>query len=174
MPASEDNLKQLAIALGGGALGALLLKNHYDESRKSRAEKDDPECVRYVCEVIGELLEEWAPSDRETENQYTASLFRYLNRKLDEMDLEVDIDVEMQPDTEHGCPDILINDMLALELKVAPNKAERDRLIGQCSGYSREWVTWAILIDSPLHEIGELERLLEAKNLHYIEVISYT
>lgn len=128
----------------------------------------------YVCEVIGELLEEWAPSDRETEDQYTASLFRYLNRKLDEMDLEVDIDVEMQPDTEHGCPDILINDMLALELKVAPNKAERDRLIGQCSGYSREWVTWAILIDSPLHEIGELERLLEAKNLHYIEVISYT
>jgi hypothetical protein len=90
------------------------------------------------------------------------------------MDLEVDIDVEMQPDTERGCPDILINDMLALELKVNPNKAERDRLIGQCSGYSREWVTWAIVIDLPLHEVGELERLLAAKDLHYIEVISFS
>jgi hypothetical protein len=83
MPTSEDHLKQIAIALGGGALGALLLKNHYDESRKSQAEKDDPESVKYVCEVIGELLERWAPSHRETEDQYTASLFRYLNRKLD-------------------------------------------------------------------------------------------
>ncbi len=89
------------------------------------------------------------------------------------MNLEMDVDVEMQPDTEHGRPDILIDDMLALELKVDPNKAERDRLVGQCSGYSREWVTWAILIDSALHEIGELGSLLEAKNLHYIEVISY-
>jgi hypothetical protein len=66
MSASVDHLKQLAIALGGGALGVLLLKNHYDESRKSQAEKDDAAGVKYVCEVIGELLEEWAPTDRES------------------------------------------------------------------------------------------------------------
>src|ERR1700737_2110460 len=107
MPTSEDHLKQLAIALGSGALGALLLKNHYDESRKSEAEKDDPESVKYVCEVIGELLEEWTPGERETEDQYTASLYHYLNRELDETDLDIDLDVEMQPSTDNGCPDIL-------------------------------------------------------------------
>ncbi len=43
MPTNQDHLKQFGLALGSGALGALLLKNHYDESRKSQAEKDDPD-----------------------------------------------------------------------------------------------------------------------------------
>jgi hypothetical protein len=70
-------------------------------------------------------------------------------------------------------PDILIDDRLVLELKVDPNKSERDRLIGQCCDYSREWVTWAIVIDMAKHRVRELEELLAAKSLHYIEVIPF-
>ena len=81
--------------------------------------------------------------------------------------------VEMRTSTLYGIPDILINDRLVLELKVKPEKGERDRLIGQCCGYSREWVTWAIIIDLPQHRVRELEELLEAKSLHYIEVIPF-
>ncbi len=47
------------------------------------------------------------------------------------------VSLEMRTSTSHGIPEILINDRLVLELKVNPNKAERDRLIGQCCDYSR-------------------------------------
>lgn len=174
MPSSNEQFKQLACVLGGGALGALLLKSHYEEGRKSQAEKDDPEAVRWLCNLIGEILKEWEPYGYDTEDEYTQALYRHLNRELDEIELDDDVDVELWPSTERGTPDILINDQLVLELKLNPNKAERDRLIGQCAGYSREWVTWTIVIDLPPHEVGELERLLAAKGLHYIEIIPFS
>lgn len=43
MPGEDENLKRLACVVGGGALGAPLLRTHYDATRKSHAEKDDPE-----------------------------------------------------------------------------------------------------------------------------------
>jgi hypothetical protein len=190
----DENLKRLAFALGGGALGALLLKNHYDEDRKSQAEKDDPDGVKWLCDLVGELLKGWSPRGYDTEDKYTDSLFRYLDQKLpealeeeddadsdegddDEEDNEDDedeaIELACRERTPYGTPDILIDNRLALELKVDPNKAERDRLVGQCSGYSREWVTWAVVIDMPEDRVRELEELLKAKSLHYIEVIPF-
>jgi hypothetical protein len=59
---------------------------------------------------------------------------------------------------------------LALELKCDPSKAELDRCVGQCMGYSREWVTWIILIDSPPSKGGRLERLLAEKGLERLLV----
>jgi len=54
------------------------------------------------------------------------------------------------------------------------NKAERDRLLGQCAGYSREWVTWVVLIDTPSHLVRELEELLAAKGLEHILVFAFS
>jgi len=173
VPSSPEQFKQLVCLLGAGGLGALLLKSHYDDARKSQAEKDDPASVGWLCDLIGEILEEWEPCGYEDEDQYTEALYNYLNFELDKIELEHDVSIQLWPDTEHGRPDILINDQLVLELKVNPNKAERDRLIGQCGGYSREWVTWAIIIDLPAHESKELERLLAATGLNYIEVITF-
>jgi hypothetical protein len=34
-------------------------------------------------------------------------------------------------------------------------------------------VTWAIVIDMPPDRVRELEELLDAKSLHYIEVIAF-
>jgi hypothetical protein len=176
MPVDDENLKRLACLLGGGALGALLLKTHHDEARKSRAEKDDPHGVEWLCNLIGELLDNWEPRDYSTEDGYTEALYRYLNRELpDALDEDdPDVTVEMRTSTLFGIPDILINDLLVLELKLNPEKGERDRLIGQCCGYSCEWVTWAIVIGMPQHRVRELETLLEAKSLHYIEVIPFS
>jgi len=119
-------------------------------------------------------LEDWTPRGYDTEDEYTEALFRYLDRavaeELDEDD--PDVEIELWPDTDEGKPDLLIDDRLALELKVNPNKTERDRCIGQCSAYSREW-TWIILIDTPSHVVRELEELLAAKNLNYIELVQF-
>lgn len=175
LAADREGFKRLVCFLGGGALGALLLKKHYDEGRKSAAEKEDPEGVEWICSLIGKLLEDWTPRGYETEDEYTEDLFRYLQRTIrDEPGGDdEDVTLEIQPGTPHGVPDILINDRLVLELKVNPDKSERDRLVGQCSGYSREWVTWTILIDTPAHRVRELEVLLESKNMNYIEVIPF-
>jgi hypothetical protein len=69
---------------------------------------------------------------------------------------------------------LLIDDCLALELKVNPDKAEGDRCVGQCGACSREWATWIILIDAPSHVVRDLEELLAAKGLDYIDVISFS
>ena len=83
-------------------------------------------------------------------------------------------DIDLRPDTSEGIPDILIDDRLVLEVKLKLNKAERDRLLGQCAGYSREWVTWVVLIDTPMHRVRELEELLAAKGLGHILVFAFS
>src|SRR5271168_4264780 len=169
MPLDQEDLKKLGCALAGGLVGAALLEHHRDEARKSRAEKDDPEGVEWLCNFIGDLLDDWEPRHHTTEDEYTEALYRYLNHELPGAleEGDPDVTVELRASTLYGIPDILINDSLVLELKVNPEKGERDRLIGQCCGYSREWVTWAIVIDMPRHRVRELEELLEAKSLHY-------
>jgi hypothetical protein len=39
MPVDDDWLNKLGLLLGGGLFGAMLLESHYDDKRKSRAEK---------------------------------------------------------------------------------------------------------------------------------------
>jgi hypothetical protein len=175
MPLNQEDVKKLGCALAGGIVGAALLKNHYDEGKKSQAEKDDPEGVEWLCDLIGALLDDWEPGYYEREDRYTEHLFRYLKRELRKEleEGEPSVTLELRTSTLFGIPDILINDRLVLELKVDPNKAERDRLIGQCCGYSREWVTWAIVIDMPDDCVQHLEEILEAKSLNYIHVIPF-
>lgn len=195
MATDDENLKRLTFALGGAALGALLLNKHHEEARKSRTEQDDPDGVEALGVAVGEILEEWRPPSYEREDEYSDDLCEFLSERLpetlsaaeddeDDGDSEGDDEFEgaddegedlvvCRPSTPYGTPDILIDDRLALELKINPNKSERDRLVGQCCGYSREWVTWAIVIDMPPDRVRELEELLDAKSLHYIEVIAF-
>jgi hypothetical protein len=168
MPIDESDLKTIGCVLLGGIAGAALIQNHHDEAKKSQAEKDDPDGVKELCEIVGDLLQDWCPRWYEREDDYTEDLVEYLDANLDD-----EIEVELRTSTSRGIPDILIDDRLVLELKVAPSKGERDRLVGQCCDYSREWVTWAIVIDMPKHKVRELEELLKSKSLHYIEVIPF-
>ncbi|HYM04921.1 MAG TPA: hypothetical protein VEU11_00035 [Terriglobales bacterium] len=175
MPTEQETLKHFAFAVGGGTLGALLVKSHYDEAKKSRAEKEDPEGVEWICSLIDDLLEEWTPRSYETEDEYTKALYRYLNRRIpEELEEDDEVDVDLWPTTHCGVPDILINGQLVLELKLDPDKGGRDRGIGQCADYSREWLTWLVVIGSPAWRIQELEELLAARRLEGIKVVSFT
>ncbi len=127
----KPNLKHLAWAGIGAALGALWVNNSVAEAKKSRAEKDNPDWVNEIREEIDGILDQWEPDeDCETEEDYTNDLFEYL-------DSSSQYRMELWPKSPEGIPDILIGDALALELKINPNKSERDRCIGQCAGYSR-------------------------------------
>lgn len=150
--------------LVGGLLGAWWVKNQVEEAKRSRAEREDPEGVEEVCEEIGEVLDAWEPSeDCEDEDDFREDLADYL-------EANTECEIEVAPGTMEGKPDVLVDDLLALELKVDPSKAERDRCIGQCMSYSREWVTWIILIDTPLSKTRLLEDLLRDKGLDRILV----
>jgi hypothetical protein len=141
MPVDDDWLKKFGLVVGSGLFGAFLLERHYDEKRKSRAEKEDPDGCKEPCERVSEILDDWHPPFYYYEGDYTEDLFDFLDAELDD-----DTEIQMRRKTTRGLPDILIDDRLVLESKVEPKKTERDRLIGQCCDYSVEWVTWAIVI----------------------------
>jgi hypothetical protein len=161
---AKKDYSHLYWGLGGVAAGFMLSRSQLEASKRSRAEIDDPDLVEKVCEEIAELLEAWEPvDDCETENDFVNDLADYLDENSD-------WEIEVTPSTPEGKPDILIGDLLALELKVDPKKGERDRLVGQCAGYSRLWVTWMVLINTSESKVGRLIDLLEDKGLKNIDV----
>ena len=176
MPFDPKDFRNAVVALAlGGIAGAAVIKSHHDEKRKSQAEKDDPDGVEWICDLVWDLLEDWEPTDYEREDEYTDDLVEFLRHELrsERGDDGHRISVIKRTKTLCGIPDILIDDRLVLELKVDPREAEKDRLVGQCCKYSQEWVTWAIVIDVPDEKVEQLMALLEAKSLNYIEVIPF-
>jgi hypothetical protein len=168
MPKQSDlNLSHLLIGVAGAAIGASVANQQVEEAKKSRAERDDPEEVREVCKEIWDALEEWEPSDSNTtEDDFVSDLARYLNRATG-------FEVEEHPDTREGQPDILVEDCLAIEVKINPRKTERDRCVGQCAAYSREWPCWIVVVDADASVVGDLENLLADKGLERIEVWAF-
>jgi hypothetical protein len=168
--------RNLVVALGlGAAAGAAIIQSHHDEQAKSQAEKDDPSGCEWLCDLIWDLLEDWESEDCETEDDYTDDLVEYLRTELHDVRTDDDrrIRVEKRVRTEFGIPDVIIDDRLALELKLGPHEGEKDRLIGQCCKYSVEWVTWAVVIGMSQRKCRQLVKLLDKKSLHYIEVVEF-
>jgi hypothetical protein len=167
---SQSNQKKpnhLLWAAGGALIGAWWVNSQVEESRKSCAERDDPDSVREVCEEIEEILDGWGPdSECESENDFVYDLANYL-------DENTEWEIEVTPATDEGQPDIVIGDLLALEMKINPNKSERDRCVGQCAGYSRQWVTWIILVGASADRAENLQELLDDKGLDRILVWNF-
>lgn len=168
MSDQTPKLDHLLCAAGGMLAGAWWVKNKRDEAKRSRTEKDDPGKTGAVCNAIRPILENWKPEAFDSEGDYVEDLFDYLARETD-----VDFDLEQSPNTREGKPDILIDDALAIEVKYDLSKTERDRLIGQTAGYSREWATWIVLIDTPKSRVGGVRRLLSDKGLAHILVFAF-
>jgi len=156
--------KHLRWIAGGAFAGAWWVKNRVEESKKSRAERDDPEGVREVCGEIAKVLDEWKADDEcETEDEFVYDLADYLKENID-------WEVEVQPHTPHGKPTILVGDLLALELKLSPNKGVCDSVVGWCADYSKQWVTWIVFIEASPSLVRHLEALLIDKSLERILV----
>ncbi len=168
MPDSDGtNGSHFLWAIGGFAFASWLLRRQIDESKKSRAEMDDPDGAEEIYNEIKELLHEWEPEGFDSEDDYMKDLAEYLEEYSDWA-------IEVCPNTSEGKPDIVIGDLLALELKLTPSKGECDRAVGQCAGYSREWMTWLVLIDTNVTQVGRIENLLQDKGLEQIEVWSFS
>ena len=149
---------------GGVAVGSWAIRSQIEEAKKSRAELDDPDGAEEVLSDIGGLLDRWEPgTDCETEDDFTRDLAEWLVENSE-------WEVEVYPSTREGKPDIVVGDLLALELKRSPSKGEMDRCIGQCAGYSRQWITLMVIVDATATQIGRLADLLADKDLDQIGV----
>ena len=116
------NWSHLVWAIGGAVIGSWWARSQADEAKKSRAELDDPEGAEEVYNDIRDLLEAWEPDDEcETEDDFTHDLAEYLQENSE-------WEIEVYPSTREGKPDILVDDLLALELKYAPSKGELDEV----------------------------------------------
>lgn len=160
------------IIVGAGIVGALAGRwwksMEIEESKKNRSEREDPELVNEVCSKVKDLLLEGLEilDDIEDEDDFRDLLYEHLDK-------ETDFAIAVAPNTQFGQPDILIEDVLALEVKHNPNKAEMDRCIGQCANYSREWVTCIILYDTTDSQINYLHEVLISKGLDNITIIPF-
>ncbi len=164
---SQSPLTHLACIVGGAIVGAAWCQSEAEERAKSTAEREDPDGVRAVCQEVSCLLDDWEPSTEcECEDDFTDDLANWLDENLD-------WEIEVRRPTCEGQPDIIIGDLLALELKIAPSKSERDRCIGQIAGYSREWVTWVVLIGASDETVNGMEDILDDKGLHGIQIWNY-
>jgi hypothetical protein len=168
MPQKNDiNLSHVLFGVAGLALGASVVNSQAEEAKKSRAERDDPNQVVEVCNRVCRALDAWEPDDDNvTEEDFVRDLATYLNH-------ETVFEIEEHPDTREGQPDVLVEDCLAIEVKRNPRKNERDRCVGQCAGYSREWATWIVVIDANASVVGDLENLLADKGLERIAVWAF-
>lgn len=163
----EPNSSHLVVAGIGALAGIAWAYNRVANAKKSRAERDHPDEVEQVCEEVYELLDQMELAGRSmSENDYVQQVADYLDENSQ-------YEIETWPTTPEGTPDILIDDLLALEFKYNPNKVERDRCVGQCAGYSRSWVTWIVLLDTPASRIGRLEGLLKDKGLDHLAVWNF-
>ena len=164
---NDLNLSHILMGVAGAAIGASVVNHQIEEAKKSRAERDNPDEVRQICKEVWDALDDCELDDRNvTEDDYVRDLAGYLNE-------ETEFEVEIRPDTREGQPDILIEDCLAIEVKINPRKSERDRCVGQCAAYSREWVTWIVVADARASVVGDLENLLADKGLERIEVWAF-
>src|SRR5712664_808685 len=105
---SDFDLSHLLVGLAGVAVGASVANGQIEETKKSRAERDNPDDVLDVCKKVVSALEEWEPDEYETEDDFVSDLATYLNE-------ETGFEIEEHPDTREGQPDILVEDCLAIE-----------------------------------------------------------
>lgn len=160
----SDGNAHLVWAIGGLIAGTFIARKAISDSKKSRAELDHPDETEDVYTEVTELLGVWEPNDEcEDESDFLYDLAKHFEQNSE-------LVVEVCPDGPEGQPDLVIEDLVALELKHGLKKSERDRAIGQCMGYSRLWITLLVVIDAPLTKVKRMIELMEDRRLEQVEV----
>ena len=163
---NNEGLGLLLAIVGGYAIGSSAERARSETERKSRAELEDPELVAAVIETVSIALEDVTYEARDCEDEYRDEM-------ADDLAHITGLEVEIAPATGFGLPDILVEGVLAIEVKRGLDKASRDRTIGQCADYSRRWVTWIVVFESTPSQVQRLQDVLCDKGLDHIEVIPF-
>jgi len=152
----------LVAFISGAAVGATV--SHFLQSDRPTQQTsfDWPQLSCDVIEQVTQILNQCEP-DRtfSNENDFGNWLSDHLRERSDYR-------IETRPST--PIPDILIENALAIELKVNPDKSERDRCVGQCVEYAQRWKTMVVLLDTPPSSANHLDTLLDLAGLEEVPV----
>ena len=162
--AKDDGSKLLLVGALGLGLGAYLESDRRRKQRLSRAEREAPDLVAAVAAEVGELLEDCVLLEEyEREADFRDAIADYLEEHSD-------LSVEVEASTREGRPDILIEAVLALELKLRPKRTHLQRAVGQTAEYARRWMTWLVLADTSESKVQHLMDLLEDSDMDHVAV----
>ena len=155
----------LLIAFGTGvAVGAAVSHFLQTDSPTQQTSLNRLQPSDEVIEEITQILNHCEPDQPfSNENAFGDWLSKYL-------DDHSDYAIETRPSTEFGIPDILVDNTLAIELKINPNKSKQDACVGQCIGYAQRWYTMLVLLDTPWRVRERLDTLLNRPGLEEIPI----
>lgn len=152
---------------GGAGIALTLSAWLHTERRRSRAEREDPHGTIALATEVNELLEEVILKvDEKSEAAFHEALGRFLEEELAS-------DVEWEPLTPQGRPDLLIDDRVALELKYDPKKTEIDRCVGQLHGFAEEWLTFLVVFATPPSRARYLRDRLDRAGLEHVPLVEF-
>ncbi len=161
---ADDGSKLLLMGAAGLGLGAYLEQRRRAKLRLSRAEREEPDVVLEVVAEVGGLLEACVLlEDFKREADFRDAIAGYIQEHSE-------LDVEIEASTREGRPDILVEGVLALELKLRPKRGHLHRAVGQTAEYARRWVTWLVLADTKESKVQHLVDLLADSDMDHVAV----
>lgn len=136
------------------------------ERKKSRAERQFPsETIELAEDVMDTLSDLTYKGVRGSEAIYQEAL-------ADLLEEELSCPIEENPRTPFGEPDILLDGLVALELKCSPRKSETDRCVGQVASFAKEWLTIVVLIDTSPSRVQAVRDALDAAELDDVAIVA--
>lgn len=114
------------------------------------------------------LLTSWTPpDDAACEDDFTDDLAEFLSEHSDR-------EIKVRSPSACGTPDILVDDVLAIELKYKFKKTEADRCVGQCAGFAAVWATWIVVIDFTDDQSDRLRTHLDRSGLDHLPMFPFS
>ena len=149
----------IGVAVGAAVLHVLQTNTPIQQTSLNRLQPSNE-----VIEEFTQILNHCEP-DQPFSNEIAFE--DWLSKYLDD---HSDYAIETRPSTEFGIPDILVDNTLAIELKINPDKSKQDACVGQCIGYAQRWYTMLVLLDTPRRDIERLDTLLNRPGLEKIPI----
>lgn len=156
---SSNNIAPLVVGAGLGIVGTLAWSTWSQErGRRSRSEREQPELTAAVLDLLHSVFAGVQLTlDGTDEAAYRKRIAGYLRRRHE-------LTLEQEPRIDGRMPDILVEGVVAIEIKLSPKKTELDRAVGQCVDYAQYWPTLLVVVDTFPSVSEEITRRLAAAN----------
>jgi len=154
----------VVVFVSGAVIGSGLCHFLGPDNATGQAAFNQAQIPQNVVNQIAQIVDQCEPNRTfSSENDFGDWLSDYLRQHSD-------YEIETRPSS--PVPDILVENTLAIELKINPNKSERDRCVSQCVRYvyQQQWDTIVVLLDTPPSEVRDLDTLLDLVGLEEVPV----
>ena len=158
---TEQELTQIRSAVG--ALPAIIDCNDTENVQGLARHAGHPVLVELL-----QLLATWRPQQSDYEDEYQASLHRFIRRKMPGSNPQRERPIGSPKDGSAGRADIVVADSVLIEMKRGVNTSTAQKALGQITMYMQGWTQGPIilLLCDAASDNAELLLRREVKSLH--------